>query len=99
MNSGFLATLGAFLAWGVFPLYWRLLGAVPASQIMAHRIVWCFAIATAWLTVARGTRWWQPLLSQPKLVRLLCTSALLIATNWWLYIWAVNSGHVVESSL
>src|SRR5690349_20349153 len=99
MNQGFFATLGAFLCWGVFPLYWRPLDTLPAAQIMAHRTVWCFGIAAGWLTVARGPRWWRPLASQPRLARMLFVSALLIALNWWLFIWAINAGHVVESSL
>jgi chloramphenicol-sensitive protein RarD len=66
---------------------------------MAHRIVWCCLIAVTYLRLARGAGWWRPLLSQPRLVKLLCTSALLIAANWWLYIWAVNAGHIVETSL
>ena len=98
-QRGFWAALGAFLAWGLFPLYWRALDALPAQQIMAHRIVWCFLLVAAFLWATRGFGWWRPLLSQPRLVRLLSVSAVLIAANWWLYIWAVNAAHVVETSL
>jgi len=99
MNSGFWATVGAFLIWGVFPIYWKALAQVPALQIMAHRLVWCFVLVAAWLTLRRGAAWWRPLVAQPRLLKLLCTSAVLIAVNWWLYIWAVNNGHIVETSL
>ena len=99
MNSGFWATVGAFLIWGVFPIYWKALAQVPALQIMAHRLVWCFLLVAAWLTLRRGAAWWRPLVAQPRLLKLLSTSAVLIALNWWLYIWAVNNGHIVETSL
>jgi len=98
-QAGFWATVGAFLIWGVFPIYWKALTPVPALQIMAHRLVWCFLLVAAYLTLRRGASWWRPLLAQPRLLRLLSTSAVLIALNWWLYIWAVNSGHIVETSL
>jgi chloramphenicol-sensitive protein RarD len=98
-QSGFWATVGAFLIWGVFPIYWKALAEVPALQIMAHRLAWCFVLVAAWLTLRRGAAWWRPLVAQPRLLKLLCTSAVLIAANWWLYIWAVNAGHIVETSL
>lgn len=103
MNSadprGVAAALGAFLAWGLFPIFWRALGEAPALQVMTHRIVWCFVLVAAWLAATRGPRWFRPLLAQPRLVAMLCASAVLIAANWWLYIWAVNHGHIVEGSL
>ena len=97
--GGFWAAVGAFLIWGVFPIYWKALSEVPALQIMAHRLAWCFVLVAAWLTLRRGPAWWRPLVAQPRLLRLLSTSAVLIAANWWLYIWAVNAGHIVETSL
>jgi chloramphenicol-sensitive protein RarD len=98
-RSGFWATICAFLIWGVFPIYWKWLEQVPALQIMAHRLVWCFALVAAYLALRQGAGWWRPLVAQPRLLRLLSTSAVLIALNWWLYIWAVNHGHIVETSL
>jgi len=98
-QAGFWATVCAFLIWGVFPIYWKALTQVPALQIMAHRLVWCFLLVATYLTLRRGVSWWRPLLAQPRLLRLLSTSAVLIALNWWLYIWAVNHGHIVETSL
>ena len=98
-QAGFWAAVAAFLIWGVIPIYWRALAAVPAAQLMAHRIVWCFVLVAGYLAVKRGWSWWRPLLAQPRLARLLGASAVLIALNWWLYIWAVNAGHIVETSL
>ena len=98
-QSGFWAAVAAFLIWGVFPIYWKLLQQVPALQIMAHRLVWCFLLVSGYLAARRGLGWWRPLLAQRRLVLLLCTSAVLIALNWWLYIWAVNHDHIVDTSL
>lgn len=98
-TRGFWSAVGAYLIWGLFPIYWRWLYGVPALQIMAHRLSWCFVLVTGYLTMSRGVAWWRPLVAQPRLVRLLATSAVLISLNWWLYIWAVNAGHVVETSL
>jgi len=98
-RSGFWATVGAFLIWGVFPIYWKWLAQVPALQIMAHRLAWCFLLVAGYLVLRRGPAWWRPLAAQPRLMRLLSTSAVLIALNWWLYIWAVNNGHIVDTSL
>lgn len=99
MNQGLWATAGSFFIWGLFPLYWRLLSAVPPTQIMAHRIVWCAALAGGFLTFSKGPMWWRAVVAQPPLLAMLCASALMIGTNWWLYIWAVNAGHIVETSL
>src|SRR5690348_13141183 len=53
-KSGFWATVGAFLVWGVFPIYWKWLRDVPALQIMAHRLAWCFLLVATYLAVRRG---------------------------------------------
>lgn len=98
-SSGLLAAVAAFLAWGVFPLYWRQLEAVPALDIMMHRLVWCFVFVWAYLAIRKGWGWWSPLLQQRRLLALLSLSGLIIGGNWYLYIWAVNSGHIVETSL
>lgn len=97
MRQGLAAAAAAYLIWGLFPIYWKLLQAVPAPQIMAHRIVWCAGFVALWLAARDGFSWVRQL--SPRLLGLLATSALLIALNWWLYIWAVNAGHIVETSL
>jgi chloramphenicol-sensitive protein RarD len=99
MNKGLWAIVGAFFIWGLFPLYWRMLAAVPSTQIMAHRTVWCAAFVGVYLSVTKGPLWWRAVLAQPRLLLMLMTSALLVGINWWLYIWSVNSGHIVETSL
>jgi len=97
--NGLLAAAGAFALWGVMPLYWYLLKAVPSLQIVLHRVVWSAVLVCGWLLLSRGTRWLGVLRGQPRLAGMLALSSLLIGFNWGLYIWAVNAGHVVETAL
>lgn len=96
-HKGLLAALGAYLIWGLFPLYWKLLAEVPALQTMAHRTVWCALCVALWLSLREGWGWLRGL--RPRVMAMLLASSLLIASNWWLYIWAVTTGHIVETSL
>jgi chloramphenicol-sensitive protein RarD len=98
-RKGLAITAGTFFLWGVVPLYWHLLKAVPSLQIIAHRIVWSAVLVLGWLLLKNGPSWWRQISAQPRAVPLLGVSSLLIAFNWGLYIWAVNAGHVVETSL
>lgn len=97
MKQGLFAAAGAYLIWGVFPIYWKLLEHVPALQIMAHRVVWCALFVMAWLQWREGPSWIRTI--DRRLLAMLSLSAALIGGNWWLYIWAVNAGHIVETSL
>lgn len=98
-RGGVWVAVGAYVAWGLMPLYWHLLKAVPAMQIMAHRVVWSAVLVSAWLGYKYGRGWLRDTLSRPRAASMLALSGVLIAFNWGLYIWAVNDGHVVESAL
>src|SRR5688572_9103290 len=100
MNRGVLYGAAAYSIWGLFPIYWKLFHGIPALEILAHRITWSFvalALIVAW---APGRARVRALLSTPRpLVILYGIAALLIGVNWFLYVWAVNAGYVVETSL
>ncbi|RPE79742.1 EamA family transporter RarD [Vulcaniibacterium tengchongense] len=98
-RSGLLVAAAAFVLWGLMPLFWHLLKAVPSLQIVAHRIVWGALMVGAWLLWKQGRGWLRAILARPRAAGMLALSGLLIAFNWGLYIWAVNAGHVVETSL
>ncbi len=98
-RKGLLITTGTFVIWGVVPLYWHLLKAVPSFQIIAHRIVWSSLLLVGWLLLRSGWGWLRIIRAQPRALSALGLTSLLIAFNWGLYIWAVNAGHVVETSL
>lgn len=81
------------------PLYWHLLKMVPSLQIITHRIIWSALMVGGWLLWRYGRCWLRETLQQPRASWMLALSGALIAANWGLYIWAVNAGHVVETSL
>lgn len=99
MNRGVIYAASAYLVWGLLPVYWKALQAVPAFEILSHRIVWALAVALA-VVAARGQ--WRPLRAALRSWRTLLTvvvTALLIGLNWFIYIWAVNTGQIVQTSL
>lgn len=98
-STGLWVAAASFVLWGLMPLYWHLLKAVPSLQIVVHRIVWSALLVVGWLTWTQGRRWLREALARPRVAWMLALSAVLIAFNWSLYIWAVNAGHVVETSL
>jgi chloramphenicol-sensitive protein RarD len=99
MNRGVLYAAGAYFLWGLFPLYFKALQHVAATEVLAHRIVWSLVVVLALLALKGAWRWIRPLARQPRVLARFAASALLIALNWGLYIWAVTSGHVIDSSL
>ena len=98
-RRGLWAAFAAFALWGLMPLYWHLLKVVPSLQIVLHRVVWGAVFVSAWLFWKQGRGWLASTLRQPRAATMLALSGLLIAFNWGLYIWAVNAGHVIETSL
>ena len=91
---------GAYGIWGLFPIYWKLIDFIPADQIIAHRIVWSFLL----LALVRGAAILrrQPLerlTGSRGVVGLYAAAAVLIAVNWFVYVWAVNHGFILETSL
>lgn len=98
-RQGLWIAIASFVLWGLMPLYWHVLKAVPSLQIVAHRVVWSAVLVVAWLLWKNGRGWLQAALARPRAAWMLALSGALIGCNWSLYIWAVNAGHVVESSL
>jgi chloramphenicol-sensitive protein RarD len=97
--SGFWAGVAAYTIWGLVPIYWRLLRHVPAIQVLGHRIVWSLAVLLILVAIARR-RGGPALTGAPRrVVALYAIAAALIACNWFLYIFAVNAGFIVETSL
>ena len=98
-RRGVWIAVAAYVAWGLMPLYWHLLKVVPSMQIMAHRVVWSAVLVVGWLLWRQGWDWWRTIAARPRMLAALDLSGAVIAFNWGLYIWAVNAGHVVETSL
>ena len=95
---GPVLTTGAFLLWGVLPLYWKLLQHVPEGQVLAHRVVW-----SALLTLLVSLAWFRPeirgVFRSWRVFRTLLLGGALLGINWFTYIYAVTNGHVVEASM
>ncbi|MEU0487023.1 EamA family transporter RarD [Streptosporangium sp. NPDC006013] len=98
-RRGVLYGIAAYAMWGLFPLYWPLLKPSGALEILAHRIAWSLVAVVAILAVRRHWSWFRELLRTPKKIGLLTLAAALVTVNWGVYIYAVNTGHVVESAL
>lgn len=100
---GVLAAVCAYLLWGFLPLYWKLLGGVPASDILAHRIVWSLVFMLAVILVTgmfKGV--WREIkntFSSKKTALAITAASILISVNWFIFIFAVNSDRVIEASL
>jgi chloramphenicol-sensitive protein RarD len=99
LHAGLVYGALAFVWWGLFPLYFRIVTTVAAPEILAHRVVWCLLFLSAVLTKRRQWAWLGQVLRQPKVLGAFAASALMIGANWLVYIWAVNHGHVLEASL
>ncbi|HEX8641816.1 MAG TPA: EamA family transporter RarD [Allosphingosinicella sp.] len=98
-TAGVLLGLGAYFSWGFLPIYMKAVGAVAAPEILANRILWSVVLLAGLIAV---TRRWAPvaaLVRAPRTMAVLALTALLIAVNWLVYIWAVNAGFVLQTSL
>lgn len=102
-RTGMIAALSTYLIWGVLPLYWNLLARAEANEILAHRIIWSFVFMVVVLMV---TKRWQnfkedcrALWQDKKRGAILLLAAFTISLNWLTYIWAVNHGHVIDTSI
>ncbi|MFC3576866.1 EamA family transporter RarD [Streptomyces yaanensis] len=98
-RTGLLNGFAAYGMWGLVPLFWPLLKPAGAMEILAHRMVWSLVLVALALLVLRRWAWAGELLRQPRRLGLITIAAAVITVNWGVYIWAVNSGHVVEASL
>jgi chloramphenicol-sensitive protein RarD len=99
LNRGLLFGASTYGIWGLLPLYWRLLDDAGAVEVLAHRFVWTLGFIALLLWVRPHPGWWRALRQRPNAVRALAAASFVIAFNWYLYIWGVNHGRVVETSL
>lgn len=98
-KKGVFYAFAAYTAWGLLPVYWKALQVIPAREILAHRILWSFAFVALLLILKKQWGNAKAVLRDPSKLFGLILSSLLITSNWYIYIWAVNSNKVVEASL
>ncbi|QDQ29402.1 EamA family transporter RarD [Chitinimonas arctica] len=99
MQTGILYACSAYFIWGLIPLYFKALKHVPALEILTHRMVWSLVFLSVVLVVRQQWRWLGPALRNPRVVGFFAASAAVLSINWFIYIWAVNDGRVVDASL
>ncbi len=99
MQKGIVYAASAFLCWGLFPLYFKLLQQVPPLELLLHRMLWCLVFLLVVLAWRGQWQWFGPILRQPRVLASFALSALLLSANWFLYIWAINNDRIVEASL
>jgi chloramphenicol-sensitive protein RarD len=99
VRKGILLAASSYVAWGLFPAYFLLLKSVSPVEVLAHRMIWSLVFLSFVLAYRRRWSWLPPLSRQPILVASFAVSAALLSGNWFLYIWAVSNGHVIDASL
>ena len=99
MRTGVIQAALAYACWGLFPLYFRALQAVSPAEMLAHRVAWSVVFLALVLGALRRWDWLLPAMRNRQVLRSFAASATFIAINWFVYIWAVAHGRVVEASL
>jgi chloramphenicol-sensitive protein RarD len=99
MQAGILYAALAYVMWGVFPVYFKALQSVPEDEILVHRMLWSLAFVLIVLAWRRQWSWIGAAVRQPRVLVGFTASALILSGNWFIYIWAVNTGHVLDASL
>lgn len=99
MNKGVLYAIGAYILWGLLPIYWKLLNHAPVFQVLSHRVVWSFIFLM--ITIGLSGQWklFRQAIQNSKVLMIYTITALLVGLNWFIYVWAVHEGFIIETSL
>ena len=99
MNKGYLAAIGAYLFWGLSPIYWKVIASVPALEILGLRILWAVPFLLIVLLIRNDFSVFKIFWSKPWRYKAYLLSPFLLAINWLVWIWSVSNGYVVDASL
>lgn len=99
LRRGYILGLSAYVIWGLFPMYFKAIQAVPPLEIIVHRAIWSALFGALLLLVWKHPGWLRELIAHPKRFAVLAGSGALIAGNWLIYVWAVNNERMLEASL
>ncbi len=97
--SGFLLALAAYLIWGALPLYLHLVNHVPLLEVLAHRVLWSVPVALAVLVLLGRTQDLKRAIVSPRMLAMAGLTAVLVSVNWGVYLYAIQSGRVLEAAL
>lgn len=98
-RQGILLAIAAYTMWGIAPIYFKAISQVPALEILSHRVIWSFILLAVLLQIGRRWRGTRDICRSKSKMLLLISTALLVGVNWLIYIWAVNSNHMLDASL
>ncbi len=98
-RKGALNAIGAYTLWGLAPIYFKLLSDISAAEILIHRIIWSFVLLILVILAVGKWRKVQEILRQPKVLKSLGLSSILLGFNWLVFIWAINNNMILEASL
>ena len=99
MNKGILKGIAAYTLWGVFPIYWKMLHQVPAVQVIGNRIVWSFLLLVGVLLFTHQWTNFRSAAASSRIIGIYSIAGILLTINWLVYVWGVNSGFIIETSL
>lgn len=99
VNKGVLYGIGAYVLWGFFPIYWKFLHEVPALQVIGHRISWSFILLLVYILLTGQWAGFRSAAFKRKTIGIYSVAAVLLSFNWLIYVWGVNAGFIVETSL
>lgn len=98
-KKGVLLAFVTYFIWGLFPIYWKWLQQVNALELLSHRIIWSFFFLFLFVQVSKNGREFRASLQKRQVIAVYSAAAVLIGLNWMIYVWAVNAGFIVETSL
>ncbi|GMV33922.1 MAG: EamA family transporter RarD [Chloroflexi bacterium CFX1] len=99
MNKGIWYGIAAYAMWGFFPIYWKLLHEIPAIQLLGHRIVWSFLLLAAFILLTKQAGDFRSVAFNRRTLGIYTIAGVLLSANWLIYVWSVNAGFIVETSL
>ena len=99
MKKGIWYGIAAYAMWGFFPIYWKLLHDVPALQLLGHRIAWSFLLLLAFIFITKQWNEFRSVAFDRKTLGIYAVAGVLLSLNWLIYVWGVNAGFIVETSL
>jgi chloramphenicol-sensitive protein RarD len=99
MQKGIWYAVAAYTIWGFFPIYWKWLEAVPALEVVSHRIVWSCIVLIGLIVASGGWAGFRGAIKSPRTIAIYTAAAVAIAINWFIYIWAVSAGFIVQTAL
>ncbi|WNS81724.1 EamA family transporter RarD [Domibacillus sp. DTU_2020_1001157_1_SI_ALB_TIR_016] len=102
-KAGMIYTAGSYVIWGLIPIYWKLVSGVSAYEILANRVIWSFVFMILLLVLMRKLaplgQVLKEITTHPKKAAALATASVLVSINWFVFIWAVNNNHIIETSM